>query len=266
MFVDRTRFLTLVTTIAAGACSPSPGPQVKGPEAAPSSAPSGPPTGAPTGAPSASTTTEAPPTEAPPTSGGTASEVDKLVECGDHAFGPCGEGNPLDSHCRNAASGLGGMQLTVYFTCAKTKLPAATKLATTCEDAGRKCGKARLACEALDAKASACQKKVDADCAASAAVVAEQECWKKCIETGPKPATLQSLQACTKKCGEPETAQKNCVDARRAKDCKPVKDKADACHTGASADCNLASCSKELMKACLAAYKVFDQCAIKGKG
>ena len=96
--------------------------------------------------------------------------------------------------------------------------------------------------------------------------MAEQECWKKCLETGPKPATLKSLEACTKKCGEIESAQKTCVDARRAKDCKPLKDKADACHTGASADCNLASCGKELMRACLAAYKAFDQCATKAKG
>lgn len=264
MIVDRTRFLTLVTTIAAGACSPSPGPQA--PSSAPAASSSSAPTGALTSSPSASTTAEAPPTDAPPTGGGTAIEVDKLVECGDHAFGPCGEGGQLDGYCRNAAYGLGGMQLTVYFTCAKSKLPAATKLATTCEDAGRKCGKARLACEALDAKVNACQKKVDADCAASPAVAAEQECWKKCIETGPKPATLKSLEACTKKCGEMDSANKKCVDSRRAKDCQPLREKADACQTGASADCNLTSCGKQLMTACLAAYKAFDQCALKAKG
>jgi len=264
MIVDRTRFLTLVTTIAAGACSPSPAPQAPSPT--PVASASTPPADAPTVAASTSASMAPSPTETPPTSGGTPTEVDKPAECGDHAFGPCGEGGLLQDHCHSAASDLGGMQVTVYLACAKTKLPAATKLATSCEDAGRKCGKARLACDKLEAKASACSKTVDAECATSPAVVAEQECWKKCIDSGPKPGTLKSLQACTTKCGELDTAQKKCVDARRAKECRPLKDKAEACQADASKDCNLTSCGKQLMTACQAAYKVFDQCAAKAKG
>lgn len=261
MQIDRTRFLAWVTTLAAGACSPSPGPQSPTPEGPSPTASSSAPAPTATGAP-ADPTAAAPGTSTPAPVAGT-TPVDALAGCDPWAFGPCGEGGHLHNTCRSVGFDLDAPHAAKYFDCLETTLPATfAKAGPSCDEAARKCGKTVAGCDALTQQETACRKKVDTDCAASPEVTAQQTCWEQCLKNGAKP----QLHACAKKCGELESAQTKCVEAERKKQCQPIHEKADKCQAGAQDACKAAvACQKSLAGACSAAFKALDACAEKAK-
>lgn len=292
MQVDRTKFLALVTLIAASACGPSRhahsardlddddadellddvrADQARSSRSRPEPAPPRPePTeSGPIERPGPASPADAPPdwskvdlaSEPAPADETSPAEKQARARCDEYLIGPCREGFTVPSFCSNHLSDIEPPKYDAYFTCAKPAVAAKARVdPPACATAAATCQKTTNRCNAAQNELGICEERADAACAKTPWVQKQSACWTACGKSGVKGPE------CEKTCGASGRLLRECRDKVRERGCTKETDVLAACEHQQEKDCTLEpACEQKVMKACQAAEDVFEKCAAKAK-
>ncbi len=255
MNLDRSKFLQLVTVLAAGACGPAAAPPAT--SGSPTTNATNETTTAATSAPTTTTTEGA-------TSGPSAEGIGAGLGgsgCDYGAIGPCSEGGSSADACHGIADALDPARRAAFFACTKKKLGDVSDKA--CAVRAHKCGATSARCRDTSKAVDACQQKIQKTCAEAPETKKETACFEKCFgaaKSAKNPS--KAIMACATSCGgEPGTAEKTCVSNTTAKECRSANDDNSACAATMNTDCAIGpGCVVSLNAACKAASATFATC------